>query len=290
VDILSPKTDIIFKLIFGDPKNKNILTDFLESVLDLSADEYEDITIVDPHLTREYPDDKLGILDVKLTTKSGKVIDIEVQVLSVPEMRSRITYYLSNMITEQLASGDSYYNLKRAICIVIVDFPLIEETDKYHSVFEMLEKDEHFPFNDLMEINILDLTRIPKDKDSRLLGWMRFMKASRKEEFEMAAVNNAVIGEAYAKLKVLSDSEANRMLYESRLKAQRDEISRIEGALAEGRVEGRAEGEVIGVAKGEEMGFSKVICSMLDKGLDAATIASYTNIPVAVIEEIAEKR
>ena len=276
--ILSPKTDIVFKMLFGDPRNKNILTDFLKSVLDLPDGEYSDITIVDPHLKREYPDDKLGILDVKLTTASGYSLDVEIQVIAIPEMRSRITYYLANMITEQLGSGGSYINLKRAICIVIADYPLITESERYHTVFQMIEKNEHFPFNDLLEINVLDLTKIPKDENSDLVNWLRFLKAEREEEFEMAAENNAVINEAYAKLKVLSDSEANRMLYESRLKAQRDEKSRIDGALAEGRMEG------------EVLGISKVVHSMVKQGLDIKLIAGYTDTPISTIEDILKKQ
>jgi predicted transposase/invertase (TIGR01784 family) len=40
----------------------------------------------------------------------------------------------------------------------------------------------------------------------------------------------------------MSNDEANRMIYEARLKAQRDEYSRIQGAIQEGRTEGEKEG------------------------------------------------
>jgi predicted transposase/invertase (TIGR01784 family) len=71
MDILSPKTDAIFKLLFGDKRNIDILVDFLKSVLDLEEDEYTDITIGDPYLKPENIDDKFGILDVKLQTGNG---------------------------------------------------------------------------------------------------------------------------------------------------------------------------------------------------------------------------
>ena len=84
--LLSPKSDFIFKLIFGDENNSDILADFLMAVLDLPESEYDRITLVDPHLKQMFPGDKLGILDVKLHTKTGKVIDIEIQVLNVAKM------------------------------------------------------------------------------------------------------------------------------------------------------------------------------------------------------------
>jgi predicted transposase/invertase (TIGR01784 family) len=40
----------------------------------------------------------------------------------------------------------------------------------------------------------------------------------------------------------MSEDEANRMIYEARLKAQRDEYSRTQGALRKGRQEGLMEG------------------------------------------------
>jgi predicted transposase/invertase (TIGR01784 family) len=58
----------------------------------------------------------------------------------------------------------------------------------------------------------------------------------------MIAEKSPVINEAYCKLQVMSEDEANRMIYEARLKAQRDEYSRIQGALKKGREEGRTEG------------------------------------------------
>jgi predicted transposase/invertase (TIGR01784 family) len=71
-DILPPKSDIVFKLLFGDQHNADLLIDFLKSVLKLQDDEYTEITIVDHHLLRKHPDNKLGILDVKAKTISGK--------------------------------------------------------------------------------------------------------------------------------------------------------------------------------------------------------------------------
>ena len=52
--ILPPKSNTVFQLLFGDPRNIELLADFLQSVLDIPKDEYRDIVIVDPYLPREY--------------------------------------------------------------------------------------------------------------------------------------------------------------------------------------------------------------------------------------------
>jgi predicted transposase/invertase (TIGR01784 family) len=238
MNIMLPKIDFAFKLLFGDRRSKNILADFLKAVLPgLAQEEFEELTIVDPQLKREFAGDKLEILDVKVRTAAGKSIDIEIQISDMPEMRSRISYYLSNMITEQIGKGGHYSELKQAICIVITDYDFIPESERCHTVFGMVEKDERFPFNDLMEIDVLNLEKLPAEEDSKLADWLRFLKAEGEEEIQMAAERNPVIKEAYCKLQEMSEDEATRMVYEARLKAQRDEYSRIQGALEEGRQE-----------------------------------------------------
>ena len=85
--ILPVKRDIVFKIFFADERNIEFLTDFLKSALSIPVEEYKEIVIVDPHLIREHPTDKLGIIDVKLKTVSGKTIHIEIQVAPLPQMR-----------------------------------------------------------------------------------------------------------------------------------------------------------------------------------------------------------
>jgi len=78
--LLPVKSDFVFKLIFGDQRNVDILADFLKSVLDIPEEEYDYLTIVDPYLKKASEDDKYGILDVRVNTKSGQVIHAEIMV------------------------------------------------------------------------------------------------------------------------------------------------------------------------------------------------------------------
>ncbi|MDR0311218.1 MAG: Rpn family recombination-promoting nuclease/putative transposase [Acidobacteriota bacterium] len=71
--ILPPKSNTVFQLLFGDQRNIELLADFLKAVLDIPKDEYKDIVIVNPYLPREYPDKKLGIVDLRVTTRSGQI-------------------------------------------------------------------------------------------------------------------------------------------------------------------------------------------------------------------------
>ncbi|WP_279289811.1 PD-(D/E)XK nuclease family transposase [Clostridium intestinale] len=51
---MAPKNDFVFKLIFGDEKNKDILIDFLNSILKTPQSELEDIELINTELLREF--------------------------------------------------------------------------------------------------------------------------------------------------------------------------------------------------------------------------------------------
>ena len=259
--ILSPKSDFIFKLIFGNDNNKDVLASFLQSILDLPDGEYTHLTIVDPHLQRKTVNDKLGILDVKIHTTTGKVIDVEIQVLSnFPQMRERILFYSSKMITEQIQSGDGYEKIKRVICIVITNYPLIRENEAYHNRYFLYDKKTGSQFSDILEINTLELPKLPDiTDDSGLWDWMQFLRTEREEDYTMLAKKNPKIKKAFHALIELSQDEETRMMYESREKARRDEHARMQAAIKEGLERGQTEGMAKGIAEGRAEGMAKGI-------------------------------
>ncbi|MDR0861795.1 MAG: Rpn family recombination-promoting nuclease/putative transposase [Oscillospiraceae bacterium] len=241
-DFLPPKSDIVFKLLFGDERNIDLLTALLKSVLDLPHSEYAEVTIVDPHLLREFETDKLGILDVKVTTKSGNIIDIEIQVAETPELKERIIFYIAKMITEQIGNGQDYDAIKHVVSIVITDFDFIVGSEPYHHKYTLYDRENESEFTDLVSLHTLELPKLPsKDDDTELYDWLRFIRAETEEDLNMSAQTNTQIEKAVGVLKELSADERARMLYDAREKQRRDEASRLKGALREGEARGKLE-------------------------------------------------
>ena len=240
------KNDAVFRLFFGDERNVEFLESFLKSVLKLPETEYEALEIVDPHLLRESLRegalDKLAVIDVKLKTKSGNVINIEIQLDLRPDLKQRIVFYDAKLITEQLKDGESYGNLNRVITILVTEDALFASDQRYHHRFTFYDKEAQVEFSDMIEINTLELSKLPKSKDGTLLyDWASFIAADTEERLTMASVNSPVIQKAVLKLRELSADEETRELYELREKARRDEIWIREGGRKEGRQEGRQE-------------------------------------------------
>ncbi|GHU80829.1 transposase [Clostridia bacterium] len=247
--ILLPRSDFIFKLIFGDQRNVDILAAFLKTVLDLPESEYDKITVVDPHLKREADDDKAGILDVKIHTKSGKVVDVEIQVQPYPSMQKRTVFYVSKMVLEQIGKGKSYDDIQKVISLIITDYIFIEENDVYHNQYYLYDKKTGSQFTDIVEVDTLELPKLPKQEDgTELWDWMQFLNARQEEEFTMLAERNPQIKKAVGVLMELSADERTRLLYDEREKWRMDEMDLMQGAEKKGRSEGRYE-ERIGIAK-----------------------------------------
>jgi predicted transposase/invertase (TIGR01784 family) len=236
---LSPKNDFIFHKVFA--KNMTILSSFLQAVLDLPIEEYQGLEVVDPHLEREYPDDKLGILDLKIFTSSKKVIDVEIQVRLQRSIWKRILFYISKLVLEQVKKGNKYELINRVILIYIADHVLIKENDVYHNRFVLYDKKTDTYFPDSIEVNIVELPKLREPDGSQLGNWMQFFSAKDEEDFEMIAQTNPAIAEAWGVIKVLSGDERTRALAEAREKARMDYEDNYDGAYQEGRQEGKLE-------------------------------------------------
>jgi len=103
----------------------------------------------------------------------------------------------------------------------------LENSPKCHHKFQLNDVETGVKFTDVIEINTLELGKIPTQDESKTkYDWLRFLKAEREEEFDMLAEKNPVIKKAVVELKRLSQSEEAQRLYDARQKAIWDENSR----------------------------------------------------------------
>lgn len=284
--MLSPKSDYIFKLLFANNRNINALGNFLQAVLDLPSEDYDRLVVVDPHLSPDADGDKTGILDVKVHTKTGKIIDIEIQLLPFSEMRERVVFYTSKMVTGQIGRGQDYDTIKRVVSIVITDYVFIPENRDYHNEYRLRNRKGDSEFTDVIEVDILELPKLPDEKqDSDLWRWMKFLKAERKEDLEMLAQENQYIKQVSGSLMELSQDEAVRLLEEAREKERRDNASRMKGAFREGKLEGLQEGE----KKGKLENRKEIAKQMLRDKMPVETISKYTGFQISDIEALAKE-
>jgi predicted transposase/invertase (TIGR01784 family) len=274
---LLPTNDFVFKKVFGE--NRRILEDFLKSVLDLPPDEFKGLTVMNPDLEQEFIDDKLGVLDVKVNLRSGKVIDVEMQVRHQASIWQRMNFYTSKMVVEQLKSGFSYDKINRVISILIADFVMVVESAAYHHRFRLYDEKNGVRFPDSDEINTLELPKISETDITPLGNWLHFFKARTEEDFMNAAEKNPAIDEAWGIIKILSGDERQRALAESREKYHHDMAS----CISDGRRAGLQEGRMEGVQE-EKL---NVALTALGDNIPHTLIAKLTGLSIEEIERLA---
>ena len=248
-EIVKPKLDIIFKRIFGDVKNKEIVMRFLSDLLEIPRETMKDIHFENGDLSPKYLDLKFSRLDLKIELKdvndsNDKIINVEMQVNSEPAFRERTLYYWSKMYSEELKSGEEYDLLKQTICINIINFNLFDSPE-YQSHFQILEKDRHELLTDKFQIYFFELKKLKKSSKGKAVeDWLNFINAEKKEDLMALEMSTKIpeVKDVIVKVRELSADEKLRREAFYREKRLHDEANAINGSRREGIKIGRAEG------------------------------------------------
>ena len=268
--IMSPKYDFVFKYIFGNEKHKDLLIALLSDILVISEEEFDGIEIINSELIKEFKEDRKGILDVRVRTKLGKQIDVQIQILPTEYMAERTMFYWSKMYTSQIKPGDTYDKLKKCVTINIVDFKCTP-IKKLYSSYHLIEDESGYRLTDILEVHFLEIPKIfdeeiERDENDPIVQWMEFLDAKSKGVMEMLSEKNKDIKKAYDLLQIISKDEKARMLYESRQAEISDQLTRIKSA--------------------EEKGVLRVVENLLKMGLNVEQIAIAAEISVERVLEI----
>jgi len=261
-EICSPLYDFVFSFVFGNQKNIDNTKGFLKALLDIPEGDFSQLTVVNPSLKRYFKDGKDSIIDLKLTTESGRVIHIELQVEKKANLRNRMMYYASRLISDQLVIGDDYNELKQVISIIICDHVLLEEEKYYVNEYEMRNMRNN-SFTNLLKLYILELPKLPEKEDSALWPWLKFFKCKRMEEFKMLAKKHPELRKAVDNVVKISFRRRWRFavldwqMHAMDKRARKRQIQLdLEESRAEGKAEGIAENSLEIARKMKEMGDS----------------------------------
>ena len=104
-----PKTNFVFKRVFGAEGRKPLLIALLNHLLELhGGGEIREVQ----HLTGDQRVDvaelKLSIVDVKCTDATGRRFVVEMQVLNVEGFEKRVVYNASKAYVMQLRNAEEY--------------------------------------------------------------------------------------------------------------------------------------------------------------------------------------
>ncbi|QQE74134.1 Rpn family recombination-promoting nuclease/putative transposase [Brevibacillus composti] len=293
------KVDYAFKLLFGTQENEPILRAMLNALLKLPKDDrIASLTILNSELLREYETDKQSVLDIYARTEKDEYINIEIQLADKYDMKKRTLYYWSRIYSSQLKKGSiSYGEMKKTITINILDFDLLQETDRYHSTFRLYEDEEKFLLTDVLEVHFVEMPKLLRLWEQQAVNleenekerWLLILEADDREdirrELEAIAMKDPVMKKAFDQWEDLSRDEKTWIEYETRKKAIHDELSaareaeiRQQRAREEGLAEGRTEGE--------RQKATEVAKNLLAMDMTVEVVAKATGLSLEEIEKL----
>lgn len=256
-NLLDVRQDYIFKLIFADERNKDVLIALLNAILKGNP-HVCDITIQNPEMPKIFSNSKWIYLDIKANIGDDQYVNIEMQTQNTVDLIDRGIQYLGRMLVANARhpqsadqSGKKRWNYAypKVIGIWIIGDKLSEDygspVNEAVMTFKPNEMRSYQIVSDKIRLFTIELPKFnPKRRRHKdmLDDWMAFFNNPMDEE----ALKNYEIHKALEALQYLSSDEKVREQYESRNDAILYEMSLINTS--------RDEGEKIGEARGIEKG------------------------------------
>ena len=275
---IKPTDDFIFKRIFGVEEGKDILISFLNALFK----EYEylpnikNIKFSNNENIKDDLENKDSRLDIKATTDSGNIINIEVQTTDTGNLINRGIYYCSKMIVDGTYEGYDY-DKPEVISIWIIKNKIRQDNIFYDrgSAIEISqlyspptkENNEYLKNSDKLTIVSIFLYKfIEGTFDIDIEQWLRFI-----DNRDISDVENKQICKANEKLNYLRSSKDMKDIYDSKLKFLLHKNTDLKIAKQDGLKEGEKK-------KAKEM--AKIL---LQSGVDIKIISQSSGLS---IEEI----
>jgi len=300
---LNVRNDVVFKLFFLREENRPLLISFLESVLRPKSP-IETVEILNSALPKAEVEDKASFLDLVVMLCDRTKIDVEMQMGDTAGFRERILYYWAKLHREQLKVGEIYPTIAPTISICVLDYnEFSENTTEFHTIFELRETKQNFPYSSSMQLHFIELPKYDlwkkKHQESTdfLNNWVSFFKFSEREETDtniIAMTKDTLMNKALKALEKLSQDPEAKELAEMREKSRINLQITTGAAYHKGREEGREEGiekgREEGIEKGREEGIEKGrendIRLMAKKGLSSQDIAKFLDIDLDKVNKI----
>lgn len=287
-----PKTDFVFKRIFGAEDRKHLLIGLLNALLEL--DEAHRIVEVQ-HLPVEQriaiSELKLSILDVKCTDATGTRYVVEMQLLHVEGFEKRVVYNVAKAYAMQLRGGDDYPTLNDVVGVTICDFALWPERDERGafripmlSLWRMQEQHRgalglsqlRFAFLELPKYEAADVPRTLVEK------WAYFFREAKNLEVIPPALAEPPFLEAFEVARVVHFTPEEWDAYDRAKIAEQDARGALTLAKRQGHEEGRLEEKRAMLQKLlSARGLSESHCARIAACADAAELDAWIDRAIA---------
>ena len=278
---VNPFTDFGFKKLFGEEPNKDLLMDFLNSLLPdkkITNLKYNRVDRIG--LSKE---DRAAIFDIYCENKDGEKFIIELQKVKQNYFKDRSLFYATFPIHEDAERGSDWdYKLLPIYFIGILDFRF-DDKDKDETVVrevKLIDTRNNKVFYDKLTFIYLQMPNFNK-KEGELKNhfekWLFVLRYLQKLQDRPVALQERVFEKLFKVAEIAKLNPPERQAYEDSVKVYRDLKNSIDTAKEEGREEGLEEGAL------------KVAIEMIIENESIEKIVKYTKLSIEQVEKLIEE-
>ena len=282
-ELISPKLDIVFKMIFGEEGCEKITKDLIQCVL---GEKIDSVNLSQtPKLTGDYTDDKYSEVDVIAVVNGNTKIDIEMQMNNKSYIIKRLLSYWAKLYNKQLKIGDDYSELTRSICIMFVNenIEMLKDLKAFTSWKIIEEKERTTVLTNDFQLCIIELSKAKKyGTNKELAKWIEFLDNPNGENIRNMKNKDDAIDKAVKRLEEITANEELMAKIEARKKYYLD----MNTAKVVAKKEGYNEGLSKGRTEGRDEEKAEIAKEMLKSNIDIDTISKITKLSKQEIEKL----
>ena len=225
---IDPKIDCVFKALLGAEANRRLLIHFLNAILGAALPApIRQVDILNPYNEREFLDDKLSIVNVKARDEQGRLYQVEIQLLSHPDLPARILYTWTDLYSAQLRSGQAYDELRPTYAIWLLAEDLLRADPAYAHVYQLRDERGRLLL-DHGGIWLLELNKFAADRvETEQQRWLKFFREGEQldERHLPDWMQTDEMRQAMSTLKTFSEKERAYHAYQARQNYLREQRS-----------------------------------------------------------------
>jgi predicted transposase/invertase (TIGR01784 family) len=273
---LNPRSDIVFKKIFG--QHEHLMVSFLNSLLPLSPEQIiKSLKYLPTEQIPTIPVLKRTIVDVKCTDQLGRHFIVEMQIEWSIHFMQRMLYGASQAYVRQLEKGNTYEYLRPVYGLGLIGEIFDHKSSDFYHHYKIVNVDK--PEREIKGLQFVFI-ELPKFKPSThsekklQVLWLRFMSEinenTTRVDPELLAVPE--IREAIDLSEEAAYTKEELAIYDTYWDTVSTEKTLMADKYAEGKIEGKVEG-----ANEKSI---EIAQKMLDEGCSQELVAKVTGLSV----------
>ena len=277
---LNPFTDFGFKKLFGSEVNKDVLINFLNSILPQEVEITHLTYLKTEHIGHSEIDRKV-VYDVYCENKKGEKFIVELQKARQKYFKERTIFYSTFPIQEQAITGDWNFELKAVYTVSILDFLIddnsyaakkkkIDENTSVKTTAMLMDIETKEIFYDKLtyvQIHIPLFVKQEHELETMEDKWFYVIRNLQRFQNRPAALQERIFDKVFKTAELAKFNKKERMAYEDSLKKYRDIKNIVDTAKEERSI--------------------KIARNFLKDGLSIEIIAKNTELSIEEVQEIA---